>query len=337
MKTSSFRFFLFASLFAAAAPLPGCAADTSSEGADAEESPVEEAAEELNAAANTGFFVVTRQDFRKCMSPMCGGVFVKRVNEAKTRCSDGSLQDECYVSEITLKGTGLSTREQDEMVHALTIGKAIVKARQYKKAFNGMTLGTLKGTEVWLGATGSKAEGTFFRAADNGVRCITTPCPSTSATELNTKDTHPILGVLVDRTDTVADADTQNRALSAVATQEGLVVAGSLVMPKCMAKATNCGPKVIASEFYFRVTAREGKACGSRGLAACGAGQFCNHAPSASCGAADVPGACAYRPEMCTALFLPVCGCDGKTYSNACRAAGAGVSVASDGACAANP
>ncbi|HAN30250.1 MAG TPA: hypothetical protein DCQ06_01510, partial [Myxococcales bacterium] len=58
----------------------------------------------------------------------------------------------------------------------------------------------------------------------------------------------------------------------------------------------------------------------------CSKGFYCN-------GPCGQSGKCAPIPQMCTMEFKPVCGCDKKTYGNACSAAAAGVSVASQGDC----
>lgn len=74
-------------------------------------------------------------------------------------------------------------------------------------------------------------------------------------------------------------------------------------------------------------------------IGACGSPP-CNS--NADCGAADYcefesgctgPGMCTARPVFCPENFDPVCGCDGRTYGNACEAAAAGVNVAHIGAC----
>ena len=76
----------------------------------------------------------------------------------------------------------------------------------------------------------------------------------------------------------------------------------------------------------------DGQCGGLLGLT-CGAGEFCDWEPGEFCGAADHLGTCRPQPQACAQIFAPVCGCDGQTYSNACHANGAGVSVASQGPC----
>ena len=78
-----------------------------------------------------------------------------------------------------------------------------------------------------------------------------------------------------------------------------------------------------------------GASCDTAGASNCATGLFCQFAPSAKCGAANKPGKCQPRPQACTADYNPVCGCDDKTYANACSAKAAGMSIKSKAACAA--
>jgi len=77
--------------------------------------------------------------------------------------------------------------------------------------------------------------------------------------------------------------------------------------------------------------------CGGIAGIRCPAKQYCGYAPEARCGAGDMSGTCAPIPDVCTQQLDEVCGCDDKTYSNACMAAQVGVSVAMKGACALPP
>lgn len=75
-----------------------------------------------------------------------------------------------------------------------------------------------------------------------------------------------------------------------------------------------------------------GGSCGGFVGATCDPGLWCEPLFK-KCGGANTPGKCAARPVFCTFIFMPVCGCDKKTYSNDCVRRSAAVQKAYDGAC----
>ena len=65
----------------------------------------------------------------------------------------------------------------------------------------------------------------------------------------------------------------------------------------------------------------------------CQKGRFCKY-PEASCGKSMTKGVCFMMICRGRQTVAKVCGCDGNTYLNECKANEAGVSIASNGACA---
>ncbi len=80
-----------------------------------------------------------------------------------------------------------------------------------------------------------------------------------------------------------------------------------------------------------------GESCGGIAGTPCAKDEFCNVAVSAGgtgCeDVADPSGICEPKAETCPTLYAPVCGCDRRSYSNACEANGQGTSVLHDGQC----
>jgi hypothetical protein len=69
------------------------------------------------------------------------------------------------------------------------------------------------------------------------------------------------------------------------------------------------------------------------GTAPCSSTEYCDRGGLGACLKGDVTGTCKPRPVTCLAISNLVCGCDGKSYDNACAASAAGTDVATTGAC----
>jgi hypothetical protein len=279
----------------------------------------------------SGYYIVTRPDPRMCISPICGGYFVKQVNKPRTRCADGSWQKDCHVAELDGTALGWSADELADFNEQFRQRQALVRGNLRLVPQGPFEVDTLVVNEAWRGQTLNEPIGAFYGLKDSGIVCITFPCPFILESKLNTRIQRLIAGVdLAASGATDTEVEAGNRELH----ESGIIAAGR---HKRVNGPAGQAQEFVASEFYSRASANqppEGQVCGGIQGLACPEGQFCDIDTPNACGGADLSGICCTPPQECTQQWDPVCGCDGVTYSNDCARRAAKVQLDHPGPCA---
>jgi hypothetical protein len=236
---------------------------------------VHTAAPEVDSLASTSSFYTIRRDLRRCASPMCGGYFVKLVNQTRTRCHDGRSMKECYVASIEWSGQG---EPQDD--------RALVRGSLSTLPGHRGRFGVLQAREVWLPAGNNQASGTYFRVRDRGVRCIAAPCETHHEARLNSSVSRNIAGV--DLSGAGATDGGESEATTAMTSPEGVLVAG--VHTRVTGPAGR-SQMLKATQFYLR--AKPGGGSSDNQNKPC----FKTGCSRQVCSDEEVVTTCEYRPE----------------------------------------
>ena len=126
----------------------------------------------------TEIYYTFKKDYRRCMTPRCGGYWIKAVNIPETVCPDGTIGGEngCYVAGFDLNGIELTSND-------IVLGE--FRKQQYGRIFADHLNLDSAFTPV---LSESVPYDQISLIQDNGIRCITTPCYSQQIATVNTKD-----------------------------------------------------------------------------------------------------------------------------------------------------
>lgn len=188
-----------------------------------------------DSVTSTSTFYKFRHDNRRCVSPVCGGFWVSRVNFTVTKCVDGTWQSECYVPEIDRSAVGTGPD-----LERATIYRGNIKPWTYGSFGN---LGKFAVTEAWAPATARAPTGTFYRVTDSGIRCVRAPCPSLHEAKLNSTTSANITEL---NFNAVGATAAQIEAARAALVTGGFLAAGTN-------RAQNGGTALAIGQLYLRV------------------------------------------------------------------------------------
>ncbi|MBW2458047.1 MAG: hypothetical protein JRI68_26315 [Deltaproteobacteria bacterium] len=244
-------------------------------------------------AADDAFYWVTRPDHRKCMWPLCGGVFVAQVNQAQTECLLGGSEPDCYVAQIDWSAVGLAPTELSEVDGQATQGHVLVRGHMESLKMQAHEAPVLVATGAWHAVTLNPPTGDFYYVFDNGITCVTFPCPSLTELRLNSSDTAQIAGLDLG---TTGASQAQIQAGQSELAMDGLMVSAN---HQTVTGPAGEGQALAAVELYARLGSHPGEPCGNN---VCQPTEFCCNP---SCGI------CAPHGGACIEIAcMPECGHD---------------------------
>ena len=130
---------------------------------------------EQSTAFDAQGYYHARQDQRRCVHPLCGGYWIRAVNQRYTTCANGMLETECYVAEVV-----------SDSPFNFEGPWQLLKGEHTSKVWdNWGVLGSFKLETAHKQASEVEGTGSFVAVKDNGVRCVTHPCPSMTEIFLN--------------------------------------------------------------------------------------------------------------------------------------------------------
>jgi hypothetical protein len=181
-----------------------------------------------DSAAAFGFFTVT-PDARACsFGARCGGFFVARPNRTTTICGGGSVESRCYVDSLDFSASALPNSIAADYQARIRNGETIIIRGDVAPTLDDRS--ALHVTEVWTsGSAYGVVDGVFVLAKDNGIRCISSPCPSISEFRLNSNRFAQLTEIDLEASG--AEQDAIDRGMTGLF-EDGVIIVGDRFYPR---------------------------------------------------------------------------------------------------------
>jgi hypothetical protein len=184
---------------------------------------------------------------RKCASPVCGGFWLKRVNQPLTVCADGKARSECYVAELERAPETLFD------TNAALLVRGSLRPRAYSGAGGvNLNLGYFSVVAAWRAAgpgaplAGESRKVHYAGIESSGIVCIRAPCPSFTEYTLNSPRQRLITGL--DLSPAAAAPELEQKAINTVG-------GGGVLLVRGVTRQSEDGAELVfeARQFYLPV------------------------------------------------------------------------------------